>query len=816
MAVDIVSNPPQVSRQVSVASSVAASRKTSVVSVGGYSLNGQHNSTSSGQDFAWLLERIADFASDPTPSSVTTTWRANETPPTPLQLLIPECVTFDAETGCSPTVLYFTDSGGYLRAARRCVQDEPRRVHQAIAKLAKCRYQSAKESAIKAEAAAALDNSNNDSIVGSPVGTTFAWGRKERIEADTVGSRGTMVAQDPIDCPRVNSAAVACPRAVSSDTMGRKKSCSLSVRSPEAQKRRTRATDKQTLDIPDNRFSWHLICKDGTDTGISDLEAENAFDPVRAKDLKSKVQGARLLQGCFWPCRERHSGSHLLLGLGCMEFSYKYDAFSPVGDVRLNIPKTSEQVSTSQIMDQLADRNLVSSIPVIFSQHLVFRCRLELVSGEFNFVRDHLQQVWLVDVSDLKVVPSVTQKQKNDWGDPSSPGGDGTSRKLNRYLSEEALNNLTLTGDESNKCSKMCEKMGIYFKAVKDVNGVDAYVQRAKEGMGVCIPVLEGMDKKLLARRFGTHVRAADAKKSGGENEDASEHQDVVGKPVKPQNQDRRGAASARASPMPPKSPKPETPRPRTRADEAARRKNELLSGAHPLWPTMPWTAPAPYSQPCSPESTALKKGRQMSRLSVSLCCPEDMLRCQSSTSNRRTLSFTMRGEDVASRLEKASKAPPPQKDQIEFTMSDETEKLISRTGLGLPPRGNTIDQIGPNSLQDSVGTGLHDKRNIVQNDQLVKLVRVPAGAAAKVVSAKLGFSQKSSDASTKPTSSLSQGRAQTHRGDAPPPMRQKAAHRRRTQSWSQLPDGDDDVLMDARVDQGGEPPKRSANYIDF
>lgn len=91
-------------------------------------------------DFAWLLERVADFGQEHP------TWHGSEhkidwkqgSPPAPIQLLVPEMILFHAD---KPHCLFFTDCAGFLRASVRALK-QPHVVYHCMEQILKQRKES--------------------------------------------------------------------------------------------------------------------------------------------------------------------------------------------------------------------------------------------------------------------------------------------------------------------------------------------------------------------------------------------------------------------------------------------------------------------------------------------------------------------------------------------------------------------------------------------------------------------------------------------------------------------------------------------------
>jgi uncharacterized lipoprotein YehR (DUF1307 family) len=76
-------------------------------------------------------------------------------------------------------------------------------------------------------------------------------------------------------------------------------------------------------------------------------------------------------------------------------------------------------------------------------------------------------------------------------------------QKLFRYLSEEALQNMSVPEQTGLKCQHMLEKMCEHYQDLKGVYGVDGMLRRETEAIRINIPVFEGTDIRDLAKTFG-------------------------------------------------------------------------------------------------------------------------------------------------------------------------------------------------------------------------------------------------------------------------------------------------------------------------
>jgi hypothetical protein len=149
--------------------------------------------------------------------------------------------------------------------------------------------------------------------------------------------------------------------------------------------------------------------------------------------------------------------------------------------------------------NRMADRNLVSAVPVLISRHMSYYHNLELLYGVFEFYRDIRGKLWLVDARGLHFIPSAVHGSSGGGTEGGDVGGD----RLYRYMSEEALHNLEVHPNDGEKCARMQENMRQHYKSMKDDHGIDDLLQKRDEAVPIRIPVFIGTNRKALFETFG-------------------------------------------------------------------------------------------------------------------------------------------------------------------------------------------------------------------------------------------------------------------------------------------------------------------------
>ena len=203
--------------------------------------------------------------------------------------------------------------------------------------------------------------------------------------------------------------------------------------------------------------------------------------------------GAKLLQACFWSLRGggQDRRKHL---------EYEYSALRPVASdtherVLNNLTNNFERFG---FLRDVASGNEASAMPVIVSEHLSHYFGLELVTGEFRFVRDGKGQLWLAGADNLYLTPTV----RTDTATTAVP-------KIRRYLSEEALLDLKVSEGTGEKCQEMLQLMHKHYLKVREELGVDVILRRVDEIQNVRVPFFEGTDVAEFAKTFDLPARQA-------------------------------------------------------------------------------------------------------------------------------------------------------------------------------------------------------------------------------------------------------------------------------------------------------------------
>lgn len=410
-------------------------------------------------DLRWLLERVVDFGPEE-PS-----WRQRQVsrtvgpPPPPLQLLLPEVLTFD-EKG-EPQSLFFSDRGGYLRGIDRPFRKGQALIHGALEKVLRQRQQLERERDTVASAAEAGQELRGGSALGSrkvpqqllPPGTAPA--RSMTSQRDTSSVKGTDGGVSPT-------------------------STSPPSLVPSISERR-----KQP-----RRKPWRLTLRRGEELTLSEHEVAACFN-VAPGQAGSWPSGAYCLHACFWidgtaPERRRAATEYFYDAQNTVPAGAKHDS---LGRIKQN------HFERFGFLDSVRDRNLISALPLLLAQHFAYYYSLELMSGHFCFLRDRAQQLWLVEAQELYLVPKLSAMSVRN------------APKLFRYLSEEALQNLPLGLETGQRCQDMVTLMQEHYQHFKRMLGMDVMLRKENDVLESNIPVLEGTDLKAMASFWGIAER---------------------------------------------------------------------------------------------------------------------------------------------------------------------------------------------------------------------------------------------------------------------------------------------------------------------
>lgn len=471
--------------------------------------------------FAWLLERVADFGAEEAFGRVPpTSWNIVKPPP-PLQLLIPEAVTFEPEVDENdvsrrtsamqimpmPRALFFTDRGGFLRGSRRTIHQETKQVLEGLHNLTRQRLHQDREiyaaeashvaqataAAAAAVAAAAAADAAADEVEEYELQTSDACITEAHTSPNSrhgcVSSQGFFT--DAVGTPRADG-----EMTPAGESVRKKPSSAASLF------RKTAHVLGKAAAL--HRPSWRLQLQDGTEHRLPEELTAACFASSEGRKA-AKHLAALAASGITTPPRmlqaslsfERHADDIASTG-----FVYKYDACKRSAQAQTiagyRITRDDEarnNFERRKHFEGLDHRNLVSAVPILISQHLAFYCGLELVSGEFELVVDPRGKIWLIDTRELMLVPN---------GAPTGLGtGDSDVKKISRYLSEEALAKLEVPKLVGEKFQKMSEVMLLHYRAIKDESNVDELLQKTDEVADISVPVFEGTDPQALLRTFG-------------------------------------------------------------------------------------------------------------------------------------------------------------------------------------------------------------------------------------------------------------------------------------------------------------------------
>mmetsp|Transcript_181100 Transcript_181100/g.574538 ORF Transcript_181100/g.574538 Transcript_181100/m.574538 type:complete len:857 (+) Transcript_181100:115-2685(+) len=816
-------------------------------------------------DFAWLLERAADFGAEAPPwhsgGALPSDFRSDPPPP-PLQLMVPEMLSFEPteldasgkgqkSSDVGLRALYFTDRAGYLRGTRRGAR-QGGVLFEAVLRLMRHRQPTLQlthssntiaferrtlENSVKAwtdrpmtytHIPAELDRASffagphtsvptGEMILSSPqdgyayvwcedkpdsdggipdigwdpVSATMMFGGGRTMRIFRIGGVGFQQLRDehegnddsptslrssrnsrrasanlPTNTPS-SAAALATAQGASGpnamaahatsaghagaviagagSTMGRwQKRSVMRVRSGTMTEH---GSPRAMVGAPG---SWRVCLQNGAKQSFSYDEIAAFSGATSTGKSKPWPAGARWLQACFWDGQK---------GIN-PDMVYKYDA------LRQDHKGTSEGVSQNIVnhferyafLDNVSDSNLVSAAPVLLSQHLSYHCGLELLSGDFQFMRDTFGHLWLVDARNLHFI-AAARNDSSGGGGESAAGNDQDVNKntLPRYLSEEALRNLPVLDDTGNKCQRMTELMHDHYKTMKVISGMADMLRQTDELIEISIPVFEGTDRRAFARTFGAPLRAPGP---GGAHASVGAVAGSMRQPLAPKPQGIVGKGKLRALEVPrPASTTPASAsgplrsvaaaRPSAAAAAAAR---GVISAWEPLLETSGAAlaraaASASMRRPSSsgprrPPSSGPRRKSEASmapRLSAtprrnaagprgSSGCgspgPRGTLAGGAATPRSRGTIRIWVGEDASA----AGAGSEEATGKIEIVLADTAQKLLPYSGPGLRPDGPTLDICGPLSTR-APGVGLQARRQAAR--PIVRLVEVPLGAAS-------------------------------------------------------------------------------------
>jgi len=600
-------------------------------------------------DLAWLLSRIADFGTEDAGVRALPQWRSDPPPP-PLQFLVPEMLTFDA-SGSAPRALYFTDRGGFLRGVRRALRQEPKKMYEALQELVRQRQQQSREYF----ASLSANGSSAD-------------------ECDEVESHTALDGTGMAEATPASSRLTPSTRSKNQD-----------LGSAEAKRRNAKV-----------RFAcvYSLLLNDGTEQRLHDYDVAARFGAVGGGRMVRWPAGSRLLQARFWQDGSPDEGKNVTTTV------YRYHAlkdstndpdvsFHPQPGALKNIHERY------QLLGTVDDRNLVSAAPVLISQHISYFGGIELVSGEFEFTRDHQGQLWLVDARELLFASSVVRSS----GVAAIGGGAEVPelRKMFRYLSEEALDNKAMEVESGSKYQAMKEDMLRHYKDMKDQHGIDALLRETDEVTDIRVPIFEGTDRQALARAFSHITERVNKRPQGGgahgpdsSNGDGggwqtcTHHHAVLPKTPRVPPQSLRGRKVAW------------TARPPSRGDNVAQRRKRAAASR------VTAASSADSSQPTV----------------VSRC-----VSAQSSQPNCIDAAANVGGDPHL-----AGSGP------VDIVLTTTTQRLLLGSGPGVRPLGSTFDAVvGPDSAAAVPGASLLAQRFSARPKQRLVEVRPAPGAGASL-----------------------------------------------------------------------------------
>eukprot|EP00933_Yihiella_yeosuensis_P052443 TRINITY_DN50519_c0_g1_i1.p1 TRINITY_DN50519_c0_g1~~TRINITY_DN50519_c0_g1_i1.p1 ORF type:complete len:747 (+),score=139.65 TRINITY_DN50519_c0_g1_i1:167-2407(+) len=658
----------------------------------------------------WLLERVADWGLEEP------TWREGEPdlaraekPPPPLQLLIPETVVFDKNGEAA--ALLFTDRGGFLRAVRKPLNKDPQGMY----------------------------------------GTMLELMKRRQVQDLTAAKEWEQMLQ-------ANSS----PHFVEEE--GDVQTPSKSPPSPTAKKglQPDSRTKKQGNHIkPPKSCVWRVLLKNDTEQRLTAEEVASRFGAATDGEVLRWPPGVRLLQVLFWMSSDSNQTG---AGADCF---YSYDATEQgiPGSVHTGLSDiVTNHFERFNYLDGVRNRNAMSALPNLLSQHLAYNCNLELLSGDFGFARDQRGQLWLAEARNLISIPIVSRGGAGKNGGPS--GNEPLPHKLFRYMSEEALQNLPVDEKTGQKYQHMFEKMADHYQDMKRICKVDAVNHKAHEDThGLTIPILVGTDRKALAKHF--EMERPDNREEYKRRVAERERRLRIPVPKRQLCQVPVPGRSGRfLSPEATKLAKTLAARrnigmqsaatnPKTKSEISSA--NQACEASEPERPQTareaarvdvtqldPQDGTSP-SDPRSPPSSALsQRPRLPSKKTTAFSDVFEDYSPSRATSEARDLLVAPDGNSSRS-PSKSSAAPrsfrrqltakvarggppasPPPK--VEVVCSAITQKLLHRSGPGMRPEGPTFDLLAPPGVARVPGAGLTQRTEIQFPPP--RMVVVPPGAA--------------------------------------------------------------------------------------
>lgn len=576
-------------------------------------------------DFAWLLERIADFSAEEGSRRGAKGWGIQSAPP-PLQLLIPEGIAIDPENGHDPfRALFFTDRGGILRGARQSLNQEPKQMFESMVSLTRQRRQEEcdKLAAKEIDDAVLMVSANLESLESKTRTNVLGVVPEETAPKSPTSSRVSITGS-----PERSKKAQNPRRTMASSPL------------------KTQSSQPVTMPI-----IWRLVLESGSEMKLTEADVAPFFGAGQPGQASPGWQpGARLLQVCFssdfYSDDEERGRTNSLI--------YDYCATKTEAEVcHSQIHRKDEGANNYQRKKQfesMADRNLISAVPVLISQHMAYYYNLELLDGSFEFTVDNRGKLWLVDARNLNFIPCT----ENSGG----PGGTGpgttleqNTKKLFRYMSEEALRNMEVSEDTGTKCQRMLEKMCTHYQAIKDNDGIDNLLRKHIEIPDLCVPVFIGTDRKSLVQKFGPVKASSD----GSEKRIADDGADKrTGGHIRPPSSSRHHGLYTR-------------PRRPTTAPQTAREHG----------------CPARHIEMIQrPSSRPHSRHRKLSgRGKLSFMKDADTISLKTSASNAS--------------LARPSTAPKPTNIGFEIMTSLEMPRLLAGAGPYMLPEGPTLSDVG-------------------------------------------------------------------------------------------------------------------------
>lgn len=459
-----------------------------------------------------------------------------------------------------------------------------------------------------------------------------------------------------------------------------------------------------------NAGHWRLTFYNGATKRVSNDEVASHFGLTADGRASPWPTGAKLIQAHCWSGHKRQGGEQSIF--------YKYDALRAEASaedkgISDNILNHFER---HNFMTDVACHTMISAAPVQISQHLAYYCMLELVSGDFEFVKDMHGQLWLVDARNLYLIRATRSVEgTSSSAQASADGKSSVSHKLPRYLSEEALHNVKLSELAGDKCQRMTELMLGHYKQVKDVCGMDDMLRKTDEVVEISIPMFAGTDTRAFSRTFGIKK---EKRPEVGVNVGLALSADQRRHPTMPKQGGFIGKGRLVTGGLPRPLSTPPQQRPGARRFAARQSQQQTLAGTAASNASGALSTGQAWATPRAALGDSTKSGKAM---------PLSPLAATDRSAKPRSRTNGVDEETAFGGAEESGVG-------IEIVLPESALKLLHNSGPGLRPNGPTLDIVGPPAVR-SQGVGLKERRTAGKTQ--VRAVDVPNGVASACLPSK-------------------------------------------------------------------------------